>query len=447
MALAQAGSPYISGAGIVQVSGGSTPAVPVPQPNCGLSSCTVCTGAVGCGWCAMTGSCVVGDGSGPAMGSGLTPASCPVYYSPLPPATVCPADCSTLSTCDSCVNRPDCAFCEARGTCVAQYETAGAVCSSTWLDALVQCPSFRCPSYSSCTACTLDSACGYCVVTRKCVRGNSFGPVGGGTCASNTYVYGTCAGSCGQYSSCLTCGAAPVKCGWCSGLGQCVRASADGSSPASGVCSAGWVDAAASCPATPAHICAAQSTGCDVCLSHAQGCQWCAVGQGQCALAGSQTCAGAAPTTYCIDQCPTTTLFQKTSGSFGLGSAAVRGSSVLHTYNPQALCRYMISPQGVDSGTITITATILAIDLSVKDRLSFYDSTSQAVRACVCFVECAPCLLLCAGVSAGNILRRLGSGRCSLDCVIHRDHGCGAGWRRNRRKDAAADWLPFAVYG
>jgi hypothetical protein len=333
----------------------------------------------------MTGSCVVGGGSGPSVGSGFTPSTCPVYSSSLSPATTCPAECATLLTCATCMARPDCSFCQAQAQCVPAFATSSEVCSSNWMAVAAQCPSVRCPAHSSsssCTPCTLDPACGYCSLTRKCVPGSAFGPLGvGAACPVSYYYYGGCSHTCGAYGDCSSCAGASLGCGWCGGAQQCVLASSNRSSgPASGACSSNCLRSADTCPESPAQqLCSALSSSCDSCVSSAHGCGFCPTGPGSCALAGSSACS--APTVgYCIDACPPESVFQVASGLFHIGSAG-SSTATVHTYNPAARCRYLITlPPDLAGSSATITANVVALDIAPGDVLAFYDSTSVMVR-------------------------------------------------------------------
>jgi hypothetical protein len=293
---------------------------------------------------------------------------------------------------------------------VPAYATSSEMCTSNWMVVAAQCPSVRCPAYSSCTPCTLDPSCGYCSLNRKCVPGNAFGPLGGASCAASIYFYGGCAGTCGSYGDCASCEGAPLGCGWCGGVQQCVKASGDGSSPASGGCPAQWITAPNTCPATPAQVCAALSSSCDSCLSTAHGCGFCPVGPGSCALAGSAGCS--APTVgYCIDACAPEAVFQVSSGSFHVGSAGNAAVKVLHTYSPGARCSFLLAPPPELAGTsVTITANVAALNLAPGDVLSFYDSTSAKVCRSTCVLS------LCRAVAALARMRQRHA-RCVHLCL------------------------------
>ena len=70
----------------------------------------------------------------------------------------------------------------------------------------------------------------------------------------------------------------------------------------------------------------------------------------------------------------------KLRGLFHIGSAG-SSTATVHTYNPAARCRYLITlPPDLAGSSATITANVVALDIAPGDVLAFYDSTSVMVR-------------------------------------------------------------------
>ena len=104
--------------------------IAIPTTDCSAASlssrCGTCITARQCGWCSQLSTCVHGSSLGPAatggatcplgatsvfvVGNGSASALTPSSPTPLTVSFTCPAECSTLSSCSTCVGRPDCAW-------------------------------------------------------------------------------------------------------------------------------------------------------------------------------------------------------------------------------------------------------------------------------------------------------------------------------------------------
>lgn len=285
--MAASSDPSVGALGIASVEVSGEASVVVVPPSCAsASACSSCNAITGCGWCLSTGSCVAGTGAGPGFGY----ATCPEYYNPAAPSpnNVCLPPCTSLgSSCDDCLARTDCRYCEATQQCHSRLPETGSCPAWDYLPS--RCPSQRCPALTSSGACVLDLGCGYCDLGKgACLAGDSFGPTEPGTsCLSAKWRYGPYGNLCGEKQTCESCFAtADGGCGWCTGRQKCATANKPGhvnsTSPLSGTCTNGeWVGNSVDCapvPPTDSERCIAATT-CSECLAvqteDPAGCGWC----------------------------------------------------------------------------------------------------------------------------------------------------------------------------
>jgi hypothetical protein len=75
-----------------------------------------------------------------------------------------------------------------------------------------------CGSFTACSTCVSNPACGWCSLSSQCVRGDSEGALDG---SCTFYDYNTCSGpqDCDSYSDCNDC-IKDISCGWCNNEGH-----------------------------------------------------------------------------------------------------------------------------------------------------------------------------------------------------------------------------------
>ncbi|KAA0149027.1 hypothetical protein FNF29_06318 [Cafeteria roenbergensis] len=325
-------------------------------------SCADCLADQACSYCPTRDACAPGTPtefgfgsvtcpvltpSGGTTGSGpldLLPESKAQYFNALAATALpvsssqCLPSCSALSGCDSCTVRADCRFCRSSQKCSSVHALGlvdtprvgnGACPQASIADDKRICPSQRCPTRSGSVRshCLDDSMCGWCGPTRSdvvaagsCMEGNSFGPISGQCTQSWFFRRELSCLDLGEAALvlddgedplapaaipatiCAGCTGQQLGCGYCNSTGSCVSASDDGTAPALGSCSSGWVGPGSGtskpvCPARPLsrkEQCAAL-TQCGDCQASAF-CSWCDLGnngQGTCLLDAAKPTGGA----------------------------------------------------------------------------------------------------------------------------------------------------------
>lgn len=87
--------------------------------------------------------------------------------------------CDTYTSCETCAEQPDCAWCGASDTCVATNPNNPAAlngCEGDWRVYAASCSDSCVLGYGDCNGCTGDSTCGWCEGNRTCMPGVLTGP-------------------------------------------------------------------------------------------------------------------------------------------------------------------------------------------------------------------------------------------------------------------------------
>jgi len=207
----------------------------VSSAECNVNGCSNCTKSAGCGWCAATQTCMVGNQTGPEVGvcrgswlntcvdcstqmtciscsSNLDCAWCQTNVDPNHPTHACISveeitanqskcplqaahcPCNDFNTCHECSRVPGCVFCDT-GSCSETLSGCTAV-------------TCECHNYPTCTTCTDDPSCGWCYGTSNCTSLPA-------ACSTSN-----CDHNCRFNLGCVDC-VAERGCGWCPSLDAC----------------------------------------------------------------------------------------------------------------------------------------------------------------------------------------------------------------------------------
>ena len=148
------------------------------------TDCKTCAGALACGWCTTTNTCLSkeavaaeaarGTSSGSPSGSPAPPLCAATITTR--PETCPPPVCSTITDCGMCTQTTGCGFCKDTSRCISvdgngsslggSDGSTGCAQGSIYTQ-LYQCP---CSTLTACKDCAQRPGCGYCKETKMCLN-------------------------------------------------------------------------------------------------------------------------------------------------------------------------------------------------------------------------------------------------------------------------------------
>jgi len=148
------------------------------------TNCRDCAGALSCGWCPTTNTCLskasMAAAGSPASGSPASGSpssgSAPCSISIVTESASCPLrECSTITDCATCTTTPGCGYCNTSAKCVSienDQAKAGSTGSTGCLPKDITTQIFKCPcsSLTTCLDCANRPGCAYCTSSSKCVN-------------------------------------------------------------------------------------------------------------------------------------------------------------------------------------------------------------------------------------------------------------------------------------
>eukprot|EP00301_Raphidiophrys_heterophryoidea_P008936 c13231_g1_i1.p1 GENE.c13231_g1_i1~~c13231_g1_i1.p1 ORF type:complete len:302 (+),score=54.14 c13231_g1_i1:21-926(+) len=141
------------------------------------TSCSSCIPTFGCGWCSLSGTCVIGSWSGSSQ-------CLPEHYS----YYKCPS-CDSHTDCTTCVfGGLGCGWCEANSTCTSSVSSCPST-SSYYVSTCSTSIESECARYTSCTNCAERSVCGWCASSDMCVPGTTTGAANPLSCPASSWLW------------------------------------------------------------------------------------------------------------------------------------------------------------------------------------------------------------------------------------------------------------------
>jgi len=143
------------------------------------NNCRDCAGALSCGWCPTTNTCLSKASmaaAGSAGSAGSAAGSAPCSISIVTESASCPLrECSTITDCATCTTTPGCGYCNSTAKCVSienDQAKAGSTGSTGCLPKDITTQLFKCPcsSLTKCLDCANRPGCAYCTTSSKCVN-------------------------------------------------------------------------------------------------------------------------------------------------------------------------------------------------------------------------------------------------------------------------------------